>query len=58
MDSTRRRDTAREPVGTRRIYRVNADGVGRLRADLDRFWSSALAAYRTLVEVPNQQEVS
>src|SRR5688572_28196922 len=47
-----------EPVGTRRIYRVNTDGVGRLRADLDRFWSSALAAYKTLVEAPNQQEVS
>src|SRR5918911_5606086 len=39
-----------EPVGTRRIYRVDTDGVGRLRADLDRFWSSALAAYKTLVE--------
>jgi DNA-binding transcriptional ArsR family regulator len=47
-----------EPVGTRRIYRLNTDGVGRLRADLDRFWSSALAAYKTLVEAPNQQEVS
>jgi DNA-binding transcriptional ArsR family regulator len=47
-----------EPVGTRRIYRVNTDGVGRLRADVDRFWSSALAAYKTLVEAPNQQEVS
>jgi hypothetical protein len=29
-----------------------------VRADLDRFWSSALAAYKTLVEAPNQQEVS
>jgi DNA-binding transcriptional ArsR family regulator len=47
-----------EPVGTRRIYRVNTDGVGRLRADVDRFWSSALPAYKTLVEAPNQQEVS
>ena len=47
-----------EPVGTRRIYRVNTDGVGRLSADVDRFWSSALAAYKTLVEAPNQQEVS
>ena len=43
-----------EPVGTRRIYRVSTDGVGRLRADLDRFWSSALAAYKALVETPNQ----
>ena len=44
-----------EPVGTRRIYRVSTDGVGRLRADLDRFWSSALAAYKTLVEAPTKE---
>jgi DNA-binding transcriptional ArsR family regulator len=47
-----------DPVGTRRIYRVSTDGVGRLRADLDRFWSGALAAYKTLVETPDQEEVS
>jgi len=44
-----------EPVGSRRIYRVSTDGVGRLRADLDRFWSSALAAYQTLVEAPTKE---
>ena len=44
-----------EPVGTRRIYRVNTDGVGRLRADLDRFWSSALATYKALVETPTKE---
>jgi DNA-binding transcriptional ArsR family regulator len=39
-----------EPAGTRRIYRVNADGLAVLRIDLDRFWRSALAAYGAAVE--------
>jgi DNA-binding transcriptional ArsR family regulator len=38
------------PAGTRRIYRVDADGLAALRADLDRFWSRTLAAYKTTVE--------
>ena len=37
-------------AGTRRIYQVRPDGVGALRADLDRFWNQSLAAYRTAVE--------
>ena len=37
-------------AGNRRIYRVNPDGLGELRADLDRFWNSALAAYKVAVE--------
>jgi DNA-binding transcriptional ArsR family regulator len=36
--------------GTRRIYRVDTQGLERLRADLDEFWSSALAAYRDTIE--------
>lgn len=39
-----------EPVGTRRIYRVSPDGLSALRADLDRFWGGALAAYDRAVE--------
>jgi DNA-binding transcriptional ArsR family regulator len=35
-----------QPVGTRRIYRVSPDGLAALRADLDRFWGRALAAYQ------------
>ena len=31
--------------GTRRIYRLNPDGVTALRAYLDRIWSEALAAF-------------
>jgi DNA-binding transcriptional ArsR family regulator len=38
------------PVGNRRIYRLDADGVGALRAELDQFWSKALAAYKEVVE--------
>jgi DNA-binding transcriptional ArsR family regulator len=38
------------PEGTRRIYQLDPDGVGALRAYLDRFWSSALAAYKETVE--------
>jgi DNA-binding transcriptional ArsR family regulator len=37
-------------AGNRRIYRVNPDGLGDLRADLDRFWNNALAAYKAAVE--------
>jgi DNA-binding transcriptional ArsR family regulator len=38
------------PAGTRRIYRVDPTGVERLRADLDRFWGSALASFKDIVE--------
>lgn len=38
------------PVGTRRVYAVNAAGLERLRADLDRFWTDALAAFKTAAE--------
>jgi DNA-binding transcriptional ArsR family regulator len=44
-------------VGNRSIYRINPDGLAELRADLDRFWSSALAAYKAVVEQP-EEEVS
>ena len=43
------------PAGTRRIYRVDPDGVGALRADLDRFWSKSLAAYKEAVEQPTEE---
>lgn len=43
------------PAGNRRIYEVDRDGLAKLRADLDRFWSSALAAYKTTVEQPEQE---
>ena len=33
------------PEGTRRVYRLNPDGVTALRAYLDRIWEEALAAF-------------
>jgi DNA-binding transcriptional ArsR family regulator len=39
-----------EPAGTRRIYRVDPDGLAALRADLERFWGKTLAAYKATVE--------
>jgi DNA-binding transcriptional ArsR family regulator len=41
------RDTAE---GTRRIYRVDPNGLVELRAQLDRFWNQALANFKELVE--------
>jgi DNA-binding transcriptional ArsR family regulator len=38
------------PEGARRIYQLDPDGVGALRAYLDQFWNRALAAYKTAVE--------
>jgi len=34
-------------AGKQRIYRVDPDGLASLRAELDRFWSKTLAAYKT-----------
>jgi DNA-binding transcriptional ArsR family regulator len=44
------------PAGNRRIYQLNPDGVGALRAQLDRFWTQALAAFKEAVEQPPQEE--
>ena len=44
-----------QPVGTRRIYQLRTDGLGALRADLDRFWTQALAAYKAVVEHPAEE---
>ena len=45
------------PAGARRIYQLDPDGVGALRAYLDQFWTRALAAYKTVVE-QRPEEVS
>jgi DNA-binding transcriptional ArsR family regulator len=44
-------------AGARRIYQLDPDGVGALRAYLDEFWSRALVAYKTAVE-QDTEEVS
>ena len=45
------------PAGNRRIYQLDPDGVGALRAYLDQFWNRALAAYKAAVE-QDTEEVS
>ena len=42
-------------AGNCRIYEVNRDGLGKLRADLDQFWNSALAAYKLAGEQPEEE---
>ncbi len=39
-------------AGSRRIYRVDQDGLSKLRAELDLFWNDTLTAYKQLVEQP------
>jgi len=41
--------------GTRRVYAVNPAGLEALRADLDRFWTRALVAFKTVAERPNRR---
>ena len=38
------------PDGTRRVYYIDPDGLGELRAWLDQFWSDALGAFRNELE--------
>ena len=36
--------------GTRRVYEIDPNGLGALRAWLDRFWGDALEAFKAEVE--------
>jgi DNA-binding transcriptional ArsR family regulator len=45
-----------QAVGTRRIYRINPDGLAALRADLERFWGKALASYKAAIEQPTRED--
>jgi DNA-binding transcriptional ArsR family regulator len=48
------------PEGTRRVYRLNPDGVTALRAYLDRIWDEALTAFHKAAETvpvdPEQEQ--
>lgn len=44
------------PAGTRRIYQVDPAGLAALRAQLDRFWNSALTNLKQRVENPIEEE--
>ena len=42
-------------AGTRRIYRVDPQGIAAMRAELDRFWAQALANFKDIVEEPAEE---
>ncbi len=44
-------------VGNRRIYQLDPDGVGAVRAYLDQFWNRSLTAFKAAVE-QQREEVS
>jgi DNA-binding transcriptional ArsR family regulator len=44
-----------EPVGTRRVYRVDPDGLAALRSYLDGFWNRALVSFKDVAERPRQE---
>ncbi len=45
-----------QAAGNRRIYAINPDGLSELRAELDRFWTNAMTAYKAAVEQPGKEE--
>jgi DNA-binding transcriptional ArsR family regulator len=44
------------PDGTRRIYRLDPDGVEALRGYLDQFWNQALVAFKRAVEQDQKEK--
>ena len=49
------RDTA---MGTRRIYELDADGLGLLRTYIDELWAGALQRFAEAAEAAYQKETS
>lgn len=45
-----------QPAANRRVYRVDPDGLAALRAQLDRFWTAALANYKAIVEQSTEED--
>ncbi|WP_309604986.1 metalloregulator ArsR/SmtB family transcription factor [Phenylobacterium sp.] len=51
------------PDGARRVYQIDPQGLGQIRAWLDRFWDEALEAFkaeveRTEVEIQEDEELT
>ena len=44
------------PDGTRRLYQLDPDGVGALRAYVDQFWTQSLAAFKEAAERDPKEE--
>ena len=43
------------PAGTRRIYQLNPEGLAAMRAELDRFWTTALVSLKEIAERPDEE---
>jgi DNA-binding transcriptional ArsR family regulator len=43
-------------AGTRRIYRLDPDGLGELRAYFDRFWTTALSSFEAAVKRNGEEQ--
>jgi DNA-binding transcriptional ArsR family regulator len=43
-------------VGTRRLYQLDPEGVGAVRAYFDRFWNRALTAFKDAVEQRQEED--
>jgi DNA-binding transcriptional ArsR family regulator len=44
------------PMGTRRIYTADPDGLAELRDYLERFWTTARKSFKAIVEQSNQED--
>lgn len=42
--------------GARRVYQIDPQGLGQMRAWLDRFWDAALEAFKAEAERDEEQE--
>ena len=49
---------ADRPEGTRRVYSIDPNGLGELRAWLDQFWSAALDAFQAELEREDEERTS
>lgn len=47
---------AEEPIGTRRVYRLDPIGMAALRDQLDTYWNRALAGFKSVVEQPEEEQ--
>jgi DNA-binding transcriptional ArsR family regulator len=45
-------------AGTRRYYRLNPEGVARLRAHFDQMWTKAMSAFQSAAEKPPAEKPS
>lgn len=45
-----------EPMGARRVYRVDPDGLEALRSYLDGFWNRALRSVKAVAERPTKED--